>query len=750
MGRILNSYGKPYRSSRAKFQENPDKIIVQSKAKGSTGTEIFAGTITEEYLTGLTGSDRADCFDKMRRSDSKVKMNLSAVKNPLRSAQWSWINEDQDEKALEHSRFLDHAFFNDIGRNRIKKEKKLLTEWFSIVDFGHLVMERTHKLVENHPEFGTYHGLGSFDWRSPRTIEYWNINKETKELESVTQCADGDLASAVKMDARFLTIASLEMEGDNYEGIGLLRSAYGAWLRKQTYLKMMAIGIEKYAIPTPIADVPEGKQNTEEFDNLIEALEIYTSHESNYLTKPTGWEITWPDSKFDPGKLIEAIQFEDKQITFSFLANFLELGMSGGGGSFALGQDLSDFFLGGIEYIAETVADEVNEVGKELILMKYGPQPKYPKLKASGISDKVGKDFGELLKTLTEGNILIPDDQIEEQMRKRLNLPGINPDDRREKTISIPGMMPQDPNNPQPPPSNPQPKEKPEGDKELKKEDVDKEVEKLNEGSRAIMFAEMKANKLIKDNRDFLKVLMNRHLSDIGSDLIKQVMKEYKGLSDKNKINATKNIKARKLTEYKKVLKASLADVADQGLGSARDEVPSSKSKFAEFEDLPPEIKKLITLRSLNLIETQGRDLEKAVIFSFGDALMRSEDPAVIEFAMKQKVEAHVQGPTVVAAAGNTSAVMINEARNAFFFDDDTLEEIESFTFTNSSPVAPICVDLAGKTFRKDDPKAQEYFPPLHHNCDSIIVANLIGGRRNPSLSPEGLRPSDPKLKPTF
>ena len=83
---------------------------------------------------------------------------------------------------------------------------------------------------------------------------------------------------------------------------------------------------------------------------------------------------------------------------------------------------------------------------------------------------------------------------------------------------------------------------------------------------------------------------------------------------------------------------------------------------------------------------------------------------------------------------------MINESRTAAFFDDKVLEEIESFTFVNADPQAPICKDLAGRTFRKDDPGAKMNFPPLHHNCESYISANFSGAKKNPEIDKRGLK----------
>ena len=53
---------------------------------GSSGTTIYSGYFDEDYLEALKNNERADVFDKMRRSDPQIKMCLSAVKNPIKSA----------------------------------------------------------------------------------------------------------------------------------------------------------------------------------------------------------------------------------------------------------------------------------------------------------------------------------------------------------------------------------------------------------------------------------------------------------------------------------------------------------------------------------------------------------------------------------------------------------------------------------------------------------------------------------------
>lgn len=408
---------------------------IHTRAIGTSGTESYSGYPSEEYLYSLRGYQRAKVFDKMRRSDYQVKMCLSAVKNPIRSATWEvHPGEKDNDEAKHHAEFIEHVLFNGMD----DPWSKFLTEVTTFYEFGHSVFEVTHKAVLDHPTFGSYNGIKSLGWRSPKTIDRFNLDKETGRLKSITQQADGDLASYVDIPAEYLLYFSVDREGSNYEGISWLRSCYGSYIRKCSYLKDNAIGISKFAIPTPIAKVPSGKEGTPEFDSLIEALQVYTSNENNYLTIPEGWEIDLKTNTYDPSKVEYSVDAEDKRITKAFLANFLELGM-GTTGSFALSNDLSDFFLSGLEYIADEISEPINcDLIPSLIKMNFGPQSSYPKLKATGISDKAGKELAEIVSMFVSNKVITPDDKLEDHFRKRL---GLSP--RSDEGVRTPSAPPQ-------------------------------------------------------------------------------------------------------------------------------------------------------------------------------------------------------------------------------------------------------------------------------------------------------------------
>lgn len=394
-------------------------VVTHQRALGKTGSENYSGYAAEEYLYTMRGKERADKFDQMRRSDPQIKMCLSAVKDPIKSAAWSVQPGDDSPEAKLDAELIEHILLKDMG----KPFPKFLSEALTFIEFGHSVFEVTHKTVLDHPKFGSYVGIKSLGFRSQRTIDRWNLDKETGELASVSQQANGDAGAMVDIPIEFLLVFTLQQEGSNYEGISAIRPCYGNWFRKDNYLKLNAIGIEKFAVPTPIVKIPEGKGEGESYDRLVAALAAYTSHESNYLIVPAGWEVELNNNPYDPQKVEVSIDNEDKRMVKAFMANFLELGMNGFG-SQSLSFDLSDFFLNSLDQIAQIFSSEINQVLiPKLVQLNRGTRATYPKLVHAGISDRAGEELATVLKGLREGDYITPDDQLEVSLRKRLGLP---------------------------------------------------------------------------------------------------------------------------------------------------------------------------------------------------------------------------------------------------------------------------------------------------------------------------------------
>jgi hypothetical protein len=740
---------------------------------GSTGTEIFAGYIQEEYLRELQGKDAADIYDKMRRSDPKIKMILSAMKNPIKSASWEIVSTE-DETTPEIQKQIDlinHILFEDLGG---KTWRSFLHEALSMIEFGYALFEKTYRPVIGHPKFGSYNGLKSLSFRSQRTIERWNLDK-AGTLTSVSQYAYGDAQKVVNIPASFLLHFALEMEGSNFEGVSMLRPCYGPWLRKNQFLRLIAAGVEKYAIPIPVLDIPSGEENSAQYVKALAALKKYVSHQCNYLTKPKGWDLTLTTNPFDASKIRDVINAENVEMVNAVLANFLELGQSGSG-SYSLSFDLSDFFLGGLEYIADQICETINgQLIPEIVAMNFGGSPKV-KLQCSGITDRAGEELSKVLLNLTQSGIIKPDARLEESLRKRFGLPVKEETTVKEVAPGTPGT----------------PGTAPTGEAQVAElslngaqvtsmiEVVTKYKEGVLDQQSAIMIlttafpiTDEQAKKIVGEplkkpvtnleaapapetvapgktlslaepidgegveqdpvvetinaNSGKLSATIKAGLAPIAEDMKKKVLAQREK-GDAEKFNVPDLTSVPGTEEYKKKVEADLTGAYNSAQAQVAKEVPGTKITLAE------DLKKIAASRLkadvTNLTDVQIQDLAKTISLTYGQNIAAAQTAEELANILDEAIAKFIDGPVSKVGPEIAISKAVNDSRRDFF--KENTEKVISFTWVNGDPVSEICQWLDGKTLPADHHDVDRYWPPLHHNCKTYVVANTSDTTENP------------------
>lgn len=676
---------------------------------GTSGIDISGHRFFEEYLNALTDTDGPDQWDEMRRSDDQIKMLLRVVSNPILSARWFIASSSEEEIDKKFADFITHVLFNDMGTKEYPKSfKKFQREALSCIPFGYSLFEITNKIVLNSSEFGSYIGLKGLDWRSPKTIEEWYIAKDG-QLEQIRQTDNSERAQDVFLPGKFLLHIAPEMEGDLYEGISMLRPVYGNWLRKNVLLKIQMIGIERAATGVPVGVIPQGQLNSSSETKIQDSLSRFVAHERQYMTIPEGYKVEDFKIQHDAEKVDKAIRREDQGMAKSFLANFMELGLNSVSGSWALGADLSDIFLSGIELYAEAVTDSINtKLIPMLIRVNFGEQKTYPKLRIEGINDKAGKEFVEILKILKENGLLQITDQLKEVIHKRYNLPDFDKDIIEIEAEPI----------------------KSEDQKKTQLSEIKYNLTEPNIGRNIeIVGKEMTA-------------VMAENMKLRGNRLVSQMMEIWRNTPKAQRRKKVNQLKVPGKNEYKAIIGDMLADVYVQATKGVKKELAVNGLKLAEeseIRNLPADSKAAGASQADLLVDSQDADLRKNLFFSFTSKADTLPTEAQMEANLSDVVKKYVEGASIRVAGPNAVANAVNLARNAVFQKKETLEKIESFIFTNPSPEAPICIQLTGRVFTKEEYIISDKLPPLHHNCNSWIKAQIIGRPENKPISPAGL-----------
>jgi len=725
-------------TSLSKIQDLENKPMVFT-AKGASGTEIYSGFFNEEYLSKLFAERGIKIFDEMRRSDGQVKMLLSSVKNPIRSANWDIEAAGEEEQDYEIRDFVKYALFKGMGDTEGAKRKtfnEFISEVLTAIEFGFSAFEIVHKLVKNHPIYGDFIGISDLGFRHQRSIIEW-ILEPNGSIRAVRQLFNGDLGLDTLISGQHMLIFSIEKEGDNYEGISMLRPCYGAWFRKNIYRKLQAIGIERCAKGIPIGIIPaemlgatDYESSVTNFQNLLDQL---AAHEKNGIVLGAGFDIKELKISHDSEKVQAVIDSENIEMSKAFLANFMELGLQGNSGSFALGSDLSDIFLNGIQHIADMICEKINlNLIEPLVKAKYGEQENYPTLRATGINDKAGKELAEIVKQLVEVKAIQVSTRLQRHLHKLYKLPDLD-EEIAAKSDDL--FL----NPPAAPPQTPAPSKLSEGGDDKKKTCRNGDFHMSGEVSFQLSETDrwkFPVSAKIEDYAAELNLFMRKSLESRSQLMLEDMITIIKS-GGAGVRESVLSVSMPKSKAYSTALMSWSSKVVDEVFAMTIAEVGLKKKdvKFAEsLKNAPKKLREKLTTMILLTAAYQDSDLEKAVYFSFNENFETLTESALTA-ELASQVEKYFEKKIIETAAVNMAASVVNSTRKETFLSPDVADEIESFVFVNPSPVTAICKSLNGKVFSKEEFESSSLTPPLHHNCKSYIRAQTAGAKGNSPIT---------------
>ena len=380
---------------------------------GASGTTNLLGYIdTDEYVSDLTGTTLYTTVDKMRWSDASVQAALLLCELPIRSAEWDIEPAGDDPLSVEIADFVKNNILNGLTIPWEDTLRQILL----MHPYGCMVFEVVYKITEDNK-------IGWRKWapRLPKTIEKWNSNPNG-ELESVMQRVYKDNKYIqVVIPVQKLMVFTHRREGDNYLGISLLRQAYKHWFFRDKYYKIDAVAQERLGIGIPVITLPVGYTDDDYNKAVIMATNL-RGHERAHVIKKTGWEVEMLDLKAstlkDPSVMLE---HHTREILKSVLAQFADLG-SKSVGSFALSEDQSTLFLQSLDASAKVIEEIINWEIKKLVDYNWTVD-EYPKLTHADLGIRDFKALSEAIQSLTFANVLTPDPELEDYMRRVMKLP---------------------------------------------------------------------------------------------------------------------------------------------------------------------------------------------------------------------------------------------------------------------------------------------------------------------------------------
>ena len=394
---------------------------------GDSGVQIFNGIISsDEYRPELRGRYAFKTYDEMRRGDATVHAGLMAVNYPILSVPWSTEaggEEPVDEEAKE---LVDYNFTEVINW------KSVLSEMLTMLPFGFYVAELVF-------DWRTVNGtdrvlLTKVAYRKQTTIEKWETDDHKP---GVTQRkADGKTVS-IPMDK--LIVLTHQKEGDNYEGISILRSAYQNWYYKKTFYQIDAVKHERQALGVVKIKYPKGA-DTKMREEAKTAASNVRANERAYLEEPDGWDINFmnmqANTTADP---TESIAHHDRQILKNMAVQYIDIGSAGSSGSFSASTDQRALLEQQDQAIVEQIAAAVNDVIVKKIVDLNFTVTDYPKWKPGRVAREDVSVLADAASKFKTAGVLTVSDEDEEHVRSVIHFPDMSEDlkgqDRTPKPV---------------------------------------------------------------------------------------------------------------------------------------------------------------------------------------------------------------------------------------------------------------------------------------------------------------------------
>lgn len=434
--------------------EPPDARDIEA-AYGVSGTPITSGFLLDlgEYNPEMMGRSAVPIYEKMRRSDAQVRATLMACKLPILSAKWEVVPAEMnlcgpisasnelrgnfksastgagrttESKAKEVAEFVRENLFGGLefqtaGGGWVSQTwQSVIRNALLMLDFGCVVHEDLW-LID-----GDRIRLRALPGRLPLTFYRWHTEPDGETLAALEQYGyRGSHFLNVLLPADKICRFTYQQEGANFWGISLQRAMYPHWYVKSKLYRIDAIANERNALGIPAFRLSPGF-SAEDRAAAYSFVTQLAAHEASGIVEPpgephTGLRITGYEGNLRD--VMPSIQHHNEMISRAALNTFMDLGQSAHG-SRALGGTAADFFMLGLQSVADQIAADITQsTVRRLVALNFGGNAPRPRLIAANVQ---ARSIGEItadLAALAQQGLVVSEKNIRRAIRERFALP---------------------------------------------------------------------------------------------------------------------------------------------------------------------------------------------------------------------------------------------------------------------------------------------------------------------------------------
>lgn len=646
--------------------------------------------------------------------------------------------EPEQASALSEEQELRIRVFEQIIEQMDGSFSDALNSIMTAVPYGFSMTEKVQKDIE--VDGKTWVGikrlaLKPFDTFLFSPDEYGNIAKTVQRFEGYEQTIDME---------RFIHYVQ-NSDVDQQYGQSELREAYRAWFSKDIAIRFWNIFLERYASgflkiqPKDGVKVTSGSPEHTALVNLLTNLGPKTG-----VLLPSGVdaELIYPATTDAYEKAIAA---HDKAIAKALLVpNLMGISEQGQTGSYSQSQTQLEAFMWTLEAETNRLEEILNEhLFRPLGELNFGAGP-YPRFRFKPLSEALKMQIIKTWVELVKAKAVTSTDADEEHIRELLDFPEAG----EPLEISAPSAagVALDPATGKPVPPKPgenavpagipgTPPKKPVGKGDKRPGETVIGATRLRSEARAEFLARAvkRVDFAVIDNSG-TKITGGTSAKvaealRAGVDAMKEFIRGADIFKNPDKV-ADVAIPSRILTRMRKATETGLKDAWDLGGAHARRELEKAQgTRFAadELRLADQAAQKFLEGRSYTIAGDLADSARKKVATVLYNGIKGSWTLEEIENRIEEELGATVL-PHASTAIRTAVFEAINEARYELFASPEMAGFIEALEFSAilDGRTTEVCEHMDQRVFGVNDPVWDSYYPPLHFNCRSLVVAVTV------------------------
>jgi SPP1 gp7 family putative phage head morphogenesis protein len=638
--------------------------------------DVFAGT--NEYLQTLKCARGVRMYDQMQ-NDTDVSMVLQVTSTPIIGSDWIIRSQSDDQKDRDIANF----FYDYFWEKAPDKFSKILQDILLMLIYGFVYFEKVwvEKWIG-----GKQYLICELQFRHPLTIDEIDIKKRI-----VKQYSDGKY---FEMSFDNLAMFVYKQQGDDYWGRSLIRPCYQPFEDKKLNTGKWRIAGTKQATGFIHVEHPANlKKEDAEYKAVETALTKIATSKNPYLITPPNFKVTAHQPAITADFFAKTDETWSIKIRNTGLANFMGLGTTSTG-SYSVGEIQLNMFMEAEEAVCRYIEQKFNEVLREMVIVNFGQQDKYPELKCPTLNKTLALKQLEAIKEYFRMGAVKVTKKDEDEIRTRT---GFQMRDDEDEIIPINSNIPA---------------EQPIATTNIKN------VKLTN------AFSPTKRKGDIDSLSKEMQMTMTSNLGIIADKAIADIRAYLKkngtaGLFDN--ITFGKN-------NYQSVLFKKISFLVSKGWDDAK--AYASKEGFynakttledGDINKVPKVLKSYVANKAKNLAQQQVTELE-AIVWNTANKPDVGIDIDELIAEIGNKVDLYIKSQKIQTQADMAVVQTLNDSEQTFYKSEEV--EIAYFVYvaTIDNATTEYCKWLNGRTFT---PYGQAYkliYPPRHFGCRSYLV----------------------------